>query len=201
MKAPIAFGLLLVASIGAPPASAERLINPEGVGWELAPVVGYRFGGSFDDGSLDEDPDVGSTIDLDDGESFGMLLEFPSGPTTQWQIFYSRQATQIKADATAPVPGTFDVDIEYLHLAGSYVMAGEGRVRPFIGVGFGATRMSPAGDYGDELEPSLLLMGGLKYRINERLGVRLDLRAISTLTDADSAIFCSGGCIATYESD
>ena len=57
-------------------------------------------------------------------------------------------------------------------------------------------RFSPDGaGLDDETKLAFTIGGGLRIPINDRFGVRLDLRAFGTVLDSDSDIFCvsSGG--------
>jgi len=194
VTASLAFALLGAA---ATPAYAQRpLSTAEPVGWEIAPFYGYRFGGGFDD--LDDDDNT--DFDLDNAPAYGVLLEFPSGHNTQWQLLYSRQDTELDLGSSLLAPDALDLTIEYFHLGGTYVMDGD-RDRPYIGFSFGGTRFSPEDDYDDEVEFSIALLAGIKYRLTEHVGFRFDARLLGTLTQSDSEFFCAGGCVARFEGD
>jgi len=172
----------------------------EAVGWELSPFVGYRFEGDIDDPNHNVNPQ-GTTlkVDLNSAPSYGALLEFPSGHHTQWQIFYSRQSTDADIIGGVPANQKIDLDIEYLHFGGTYVMAGSGaHDRPYVGFTFGATRIDPEGPYDDDVEFSMALIGGVKFRLTRYVGVRFDLRAIGTVTGSNQEFFCNGGCVAHW---
>jgi len=185
-------GLLLVPGI----ALAQKPYTSAAVGWEISPFYGYRFGGDFDD--LDEDDNT--DVDLDNSPAWGVLLEFPSGHHTQWQLFYSRQDTELDLGASILAPGAIDLTIEYFHLGGIYVMEGD-RDRPYVGVSFGGTRFSPEGNYDDEVEFSVALLAGVKFQLTEHLGLRLDGRALGNVTQGESQFFCDGGCVARFTGD
>jgi hypothetical protein len=194
MKTSTACGLSLVLLAFCGLAAAEEPpYRSAAVGWEFAPFYGFRFGGDFD--SADEADSV--DFDLDNSPAWGALLEFPSGHHTQWQVFYTRQDTELDTSASLLAPGKLDLTIEYLHLGGIYVMEGE-RDRPYVGVSFGGTRFSPEGDYDDEIEFSVALLAGIKFRMSEHVGVRLDARALGNLTQGESEFFCDGGCVARF---
>lgn len=184
---------ILIALLLSPIAAHAEVASSDPVGWEFAPYYGYRSGGGFNDA----DDAAATDVDIDSAPAYGALLEFPSGPNTQWQIFVSRQSTELDGSMLVP---RIDIDVDYVHFAGTYVVEGD-RVRPYVGFGFGMTRLDPQAPYDDETEFSIAFLTGLKFRMAEHLGLRIDLRALGTLTDADAAVFCSGGCIARYESD
>ena len=69
------------------------------------------------------------------------------------------------------------------------------RVRPFVSGTFGLTRMEPKrADLTTENRLSLSLGAGAKIFFTKNLGLRFDVRGIYTALNADTAIFCSGGC-------
>ncbi len=176
-------------------ANAREVYTGEAVGWEIAPFYGYRFGGSIDD--TDRNSDI--SLDLNNAPAYGLVFDFPSGHHTQWEIFYSRQQTDIDINGGLLARESVDVDIEYLHAGGIYVMDGD-KQRPYVGFTLGATRFSPDGDYDDEVEFSVAFVGGIKFQLARHLGLRLDARALGTVTDSQGEFFCSGGCVAHWKS-
>ena len=198
----ILFAVPALLTLASPSVQAQlsKRGTSEPVGWELAPFAGFRFGGSF---SIATDPEQqvedDRDVDVDNAPAYGLLLEFPSGHQTQWQFMYSHQSTEFDFDSP-DFGGKADIDIDYLHFGGTYVMDGN-KVRPYVGVSLGVSQFRPDGsDFDDETEFSFGFMGGYKIRMTERLGLRLDFRALGTVVDSDSRIFCSGGCIVRWES-
>ena len=190
--------VLAFVSLGAQAQLRERGTS-EAVGWELAPFAGFRFGGDFcvaTDAQLDAQVD--GTVDVDNAAAYGLVLEFPSGHQTQWQIMYSHQSTEFDLQGQDFPDTQADIDIDYLHVGGTFVLDGD-KVRPYVGVGFGVSQFRPDADgFDDETEFSIGFMGGYKIRMTERFGLRLDFRALGTVVDSDSRIFCSGGCIVRW---
>ena len=189
---------LMLVSLGAQAQLSKRGTS-EPVGWELAPFAGYRFGGDFSVVTGAQlAAEVDGTVDVDNAAAYGLVLEFPSGHQTQWQIMYSHQATEFDLQGQGLVDTKADIDIDYLHLGGTFVLDGD-KVRPYVGVGFGVSQFRPDADgFDDETEFSIGFMGGYKIRMTERIGLRLDFRALGTVVDSDSRIFCSGGCIVRW---
>jgi hypothetical protein len=176
-------------------ANAREVYTGEAVGWEIAPFYGYRFGGDIDDS--DSNTDV--SLDLNNAPAYGVVFDFPSGHHTQWEIFYTRQQTSVDINGSLLSRESVDVDIEYLHAGGIYVMDG-GKERPYVGFTLGATRFSPDGDYDNEVDFSVAFVGGVKFQLTRHLGLRLDARALGTLTDSQGEFACSGGCVARWNS-
>ncbi|MCG6932925.1 MAG: hypothetical protein LJE57_04735 [Gallionella sp.] len=156
---------------------------------EVAPFAGHRFGGSF------EDANTLSGFELADANSFGVLLDFDLEPDQQIEIFLSRQDTQLTTSGTFTGNPLFDLSIDYYHIGGLYLLPDDGPMHPFVSGTFGLTRMVPKrADLTTENRLSLSLGGGAKFFFSGNAGVRFDVRAIYTMLNADTSVFCSGGC-------
>lgn len=158
-------------------------------GVELTPFAGFRFGGSFEDNT------TGLDLDVDEGESFGLILGLQATQESDYELFYSFQKTELKGEGVLSGEPLFDLDIHYLHLGGTYLFQGE-RVRPFISGGLGLTYFSPNGPGLDsEIDFSLSLGGGVKIPISKKVGLRLEGRGFLTILPENTDIFCvsSGG--------
>ena len=160
-------------------------------GAELTPFAGFRFGGSFEDNT------TGFDLDVDEGGSFGLILDVLATPETEYELFYSFQKTTLQGEGLFAGEPLFDLDIHYLHIGGTYLFPGE-RVRPFIGAGLGLTYFSPDGPGLDsEINFSLSLGGGVKIPISKRVGLRFEGRGFLTILPDNTDIFCvsSGGAV------
>ncbi|HKQ15248.1 MAG TPA: outer membrane beta-barrel protein [Steroidobacteraceae bacterium] len=160
---------------------AQAADEPKYNNFELTPFVGYLAGGEF------EDPTDGSDRDLDAGTDFGFFADAAADWWRHYEMIYTRQSTKVKG--VEP----FDLDVEYLQFGGtvSYPDAEYTHVIPYIGMTVGAARFSPDGPgLNDETKFAFTLGGGLRIPINERFGVRLDLRAFGTVLSSDSEFFC-----------
>lgn len=165
--------------------------SPSRADWgvEITPFAGFRFGGSFEDNT------TGLDLDVDEGESFGLILDVRATPETEYELFYSVQKTKLQGDGLFGGKPLFDLDIHYLHIGGTYLFPGE-RVNPFIGGGLGLTYFSPDGPGLDsEVYFSLSLGGGAKFPISKRVGLRFEARGFLTVLPDNTDIFCvsSGG--------
>jgi opacity protein-like surface antigen len=156
---------------------------------EIAPFTGHRYGGSF------EDANTLSGFELADATSFGLLLDFDLAPDQQIEVFLSRQDTQLTTAGTFTGNPLFDLTIDYYHVGGLYLLPAEGPMHPFVSGTVGLTRMAPKrADLTTENRLSLSLGGGAKFYFSRNVGLRFDVRAIYTMLNADTAVFCSGGC-------
>jgi hypothetical protein len=156
---------------------------------EIAPFTGHRYGGGF------EDTNTLSGFELADAASFGLLLDFDSEPDKQIEVFLSRQDTQLTTSGTFTGNPLFDLTIDYYHIGGLYLLPADGLMHPFVSGTIGLTRMVPKrSDLTTENRLSLSLGGGAKFFLSKSVGLRLDVRGIYTALNADTAVFCSGGC-------
>ena len=174
--------LILASALVFAVSSAARAV-------EIAPFTGHRYGGSF------EDTNTLSGFEFADATSFGLLLDFDSEPDKQIEVFLSRQDTQLTTAGTFTGNPLFDLTIDYYHIGGLYLLPADGLIHPFVSGTIGLTRMAPKrADLTTENRLSLSLGGGAKFPLSRSLGLRLDVRAIYTMLNADTSVFCSGGC-------
>lgn len=156
---------------------------------EVAPFTGFRYGGDFEDASTLSGFAVG------DSSAHGLLLDFDSEPGKQIEVLLSRQSTQLWAAGPYTGNPLFRLTIDYCHIGGLYMLPDYRRVRPFVSGTFGLTQMAPQrSGLTTEYYPSLSLGAGAKFFPTRNLGLRFDMRAIYTMANADTAIFCNGGC-------
>src|ERR1700752_2877583 len=97
----------LAALLALPAATATAAESPA---FQLALHAGYRAGGSLQDMTPKEEPD------LDDAASFALALEFRAGRNDDRyaQVWYSRQNTDVTDGTTS-----HDVKVEVLHVGGT----------------------------------------------------------------------------------
>ena len=163
---------------------------------EIIPIWGYRLSGEL------QDIDSGTVLDIEDEESFGLILNFDASPGSQYELLYSSQSSNLSAGTTVPTNVLFDLDIEYLHVGGVNLYPINDKMKSFIGAGLGITRFTPkVAGYSSESEFSLNITGGLKHQFTKRLGLRIGLSLFATAVDSSSAIFCggSGGCTVRFK--
>jgi hypothetical protein len=173
---------LLIALALSLPAMAQAV--------EVTPFIGQRYGGSF------ADANTGASFEVADANAFGLVFDFDTEPDKQIEILLSRQNTSLSTnDPLFTGNPLFDLTIDYYHLGGLYMLPDYDKVRPFVSGTFGITRMDPKrADLTTETRMSLSLGAGAKIFFTKNLGLRFDLRGIYTALNADTAIFCSGGC-------
>ena len=155
--------------------------------FEITPFGAYRYGGEF------KETDRNFSIDLDDGESYGLILNARHSPNTQWEILYSRQETGANTTGLGLSDPRLDLNIEYLQAGGTYLWDGD-TVRPFLAATVGVSQVditTPGYDSDSFFSFSLGL--GFQVAPTNRLGLRLEARGFGTLLDSNSDLFCEFG--------
>lgn len=182
MRKSIILGFLLPLVLVTPVAAQEELPR-----FELTPFGAYRFGGEF------EQTDTNSALELDEARSFGLVFDMRVDADRQWEIFYSRQETELDTDGLFSNEPVLDIDVDYLHLGGTYAFDSDVG-RPYIVATIGVSRFDPRpSGFDSETFFSLSFGGGVKLFPSKRLGLRLEGRFFWTLLDDDSEIFCRTG--------
>lgn len=161
---------------------------------EITPMVGYRTSGSF------KDPRTDATLDLDENTSFGLVLNMDYDRNTQWEFTLSRQTTSLQTGTVFSGDPRFDLDVTYATAGGIYIWR-DPSVEPFIGASLGISHMAPDdGRFDSETRVLLSLVGGYKFRLSDRIGLRIEVRGYETLMSSDTGIFCgNGGCAARVD--
>jgi hypothetical protein len=177
-------GFVLLAT--AVPAAAQT--------FEIAPFAGYRFGGSFelvDDG--------GRNVEVKEAAAFGVSLGVGVGADGELEALYSRQETRLAAGGFFTSTSFFDLAVETWQLGGNYLLREEeDRVRPYVGVGLGVTRLIPQPDNQEhETRFSASFAAGVKAYFSRHFGLRLEVRGLVTIVESDSSFFCDSfsGCL------
>ena len=180
----------LLCLILAAPASGDE------TRFEITPFAAYRVSGTFDDADSD------NQLELQESSAWGLVLNGQVETNTEWELLYARQSTDAEPSGLAG-PGLFDIDIDYLHLGGTYLFDGE-RARPFIALTAGATRFEPnLPGFDAHTYFSMSLGAGWKFRLAEQVGLRFEARGFATLMDSNNRLFCEsdggGSCLIVIE--
>jgi hypothetical protein len=152
--------------------------------YEITPMLGYTFGGEF------EDPVDSSDRDIAEDTSWGIIFNLAADQWRHYELLFANQSTSI--EGVTP----FDLDVQYLQFGGTVSSPDAEHVIPYFGITVGAARFSPdLAGLNDETKLAFSVAGGFKIPITERLGVRFDARAYITLLDTEGDFFCasSGG--------
>lgn len=172
--------LLVAASAGQPLLAAAE----EQRGLEITPLVGYRFGGTFELAASD------ASLDIEESSGHGLILNWRESANTQWEILYTRQTSRADSGATPVSAADVDLDLQALQIGGTY--QGDGyRVRPYVAATIGGTRIETDTDSDTFFSGSIGV--GLQLRPADRIGIRVEIRAYGTLTESDTELFCRLG--------
>jgi hypothetical protein len=178
----ISAGLLIIVMSG--PATAQDLAS------EFTVFGAYRFGGEI----TVEDTDSSAVYKADDAPSYGLIWNTRQKHNTQWELYFSRQETQV--ELSDPLVASPEVDIEQytLQLGGTYLWDRSKGVQPYLAMTIGGTHFkAEAGDGDSDTFLSGSLGLGLKIRPGERLGFRLEGRLHGVLVSDNSELFCQTG--------
>jgi hypothetical protein len=187
-RRPAAVPALLLGTLACLAASLPAAAAP--FEFEITPSVGFRFFGEF------EDVTTADSVDLDESAVFSLAFDIEYSPDEAWQLFYSRQSTEV-----SDVNPALDLDVEYLQIGGvaEFPLKGEMFIPYAVGT-IGAARFSPGGSLDDETRFAFTLGGGWKYYFNDHFGLRFEGRGYVTVFDSDASVFCvsdqgSGSCL------
>ena len=177
--------ILLVAS-----AAAAQTAPTAEPAVEVTPFVGFQFGdwftGGFGYNSGLQD------VDIEESESWGLILDFPVNRHAQIELLYSRQEADLRP-LRFPAPTTVsDLDVEYFQIGFLWQWT-PGQVRPFVVGSLGAASFDPERG-GSETRFATTFGGGVKLLVNDHVGFRFEGRLYSTLLEHDDPIFCGGDC-------
>jgi hypothetical protein len=162
---------------------------------EIAPMVGYRFGGDFDIVSIEGD----GRLEVKESAAFGASISVSIAEDGELEALFARQGTRLARDGFFESSPLFDLAVETYHLGGHYLLGGaESQLRPYFGVGLGVTRLVPEpDDLESETRFSASFAGGLKAYLSGHLGLRAEVRWFYTFLDGDNRVFCGSlsGCL------
>lgn len=166
---------------------------------EITPLVGYRFGGSLQGAPGNGNGSESSVeLEVDDAAAFGVQLGYRVGEG-EIELLYARQNTQLQSAALFAGISVFDLALETWQVGGTYLFDDDdARVRPFVAVGLGLTRLLPEpSGLSDETRFSASFGAGVKLFLGRHFGIRLEGRGFFTVLDSDSRRVCDSesGCL------
>jgi len=154
---------------------------------EITPFAGYRIGGDLEDFDF-------AGVDLDDSESYGLVVDIDVGGGFQVELMYGNQDTALTSSRLFEPDTILDLEVEYIHGGVLYQWEPGGDVLPFIVGTIGVTRLIPDGPgYVTEDRFSGSIGGGVKLMISDHIGFRFEGRGFSTVVDDGDDAFCERG--------
>lgn len=160
--------------------------EPDDLGWQLTPFVGYSTEIDFDK-SDESEPASGSQsasvneLHGDAGENWGFFISKEVNDPGMIELLYSHQSTPMSPDQ----PDKLTVDT--LHFAGALTLS-DNVMAPYIGAGIGVTRFDA---YDSEVAPSMSLALGVQPRLTKLLALRAEVRGYGSLVNDDSQFLCN----------
>jgi hypothetical protein len=156
---------------------------------EIAPFVGYRFGGSVGDTYS------AASYGFDAATSAGLTVSVPVGKTTAVAFLFSRQNTGVDV-AGFPEPTRYDLTIDHWMLGAAGEFPGHGgSVHPFIEAYLGVTQIQTRNSYSDSSTYfSAAVGGGVTFDLATHVGVRFGARGYAVFVNSSTAAACGGGC-------
>jgi opacity protein-like surface antigen len=162
--------------------------------YSVTPFTGFRVSDSLEEEITEE------TVDVDETSSFGLILSIRRDRASSYDLYFSRQDTEVSLRSGAASNDPFGIRIDYFHLGGT-VEYEEEMLHPFATGGLGIARISPANEvFGTETKFSFSLGGGVMAPISENVRVRIEARALGITISGDRRILCANGqCEAQFE--
>lgn len=189
MKLPSLANAVLAATavLGSTQASAQSV--------EITPMGGYRFGGSFGLAPTTAD-EASAELEVADAAAFGLHLGVMVSEDGEVEVLYSRQNTRLRAAGFFTSEALFDLALETYQFGGNYFFRdAQERVRPYIGMGLGLTRLIPEpGDLETENRFAASFAAGAKAYLGAHFGLRVEVRGFFTVLESESDIFCGRRC-------
>jgi hypothetical protein len=160
---------------------------------EIAPFIGYRFGGSVGDTFS------AATYGIDGARSEGVVLSVLAGKTTSVAFLFSRQDTGVDV-ASYPSTEHYDMRIDHWMAGAIGEFPGhDGRVHPFMEAFLGATQIQTRdGGSSSSTYFSGALGGGAEFDLAKHLALRLDARVYAIFVSSSGAAACGGGCVLAF---
>ena len=134
-------------------------------------------------------------IDLESSEWLGFALDITLPvPGTQLELLYTRQDTNLLFKPNVGITETLSPIIaEFWHIGGVYSRFAKGKVVPFTSFTLGTTRyIVDTRGVDDSWKFSIALGAGVKAYLNEKLGIRAQIRMPVTFLSTGIGIGTGG---------
>lgn len=151
---------------------------------------GYRYGGSVTDSTTN------STVNLENGSTFGLAVDIGLDQNTQLELFYSQQNTALTSGAFSSLANNIGLTLYNYQVGGTAFIEEVGRGLYAVG-GIGGTTAKPN---RRGLNSETFLSGNLGIGwlvpLGRHVGLRFEARGYGILLNNHSALFCGGttGC-------
>lgn len=157
-----------------------------GAGNEISIVGGYSFGDRFE-------VDYGEAR-IDESGWLDATLSFPVKQVLNIELTYQYQPTTFSIYSFGISESYVDADVHHFLIGGVKTLRSPYPVVPFGGLKFGGVLVSPK-NYDSRMWFEVQLLGGLKYFISERVGIKLQIQLNMPMQGVGASIGCgTGGC-------
>ena len=181
--------VLLVVVGGGPAAVAAQTM-------EVAPFVGYRFGGGFFERITNQ------PVDLDGAPAVGGVVnvEMHDGLWFEGLFTHQEALVDVPGGLLSP-PARWRITVDQWFAGGLQEFGTNPAIRPFATGLLGLTRY--AADTDSELRFAVGAGGGVKLRPTRHVAVRLDGRVFTTFADFDAraGVCTTGRCALAFAAD
>jgi len=163
--------------------------------FEIAVLGGYRFESTL---TFQNAASPYDRVEIDDAPTWGITLGWNHGPSSELEIQYSYarpKATAIAKGSGAPT-GTFDIGINDIQLAWvGNLYRPQDTVRPYFGLGLGATLLDTNQSLGSDTKVSLSISAGVKVYLGGHVGLRAEVHYVPAYlyTTKDGVVWCFYG--------
>ncbi len=160
---------------------------------EVTPLAGYRFGGSLTRVDTVDGVDQGRELEVADPAAWGVQVAPRVSRDSEAELLYARQDTRLQTSDLFTGQPLFGLALESWQFGGNYLFGEEKeRVRPYIGLGRGLTRLLPKAEgLQDETRVSASFAGGVKLWLARNVGLRFEARGFLTVLASDRQTFCT----------
>ncbi len=179
--------IAFIAAAAGAAAASDAQTKPEASAslFEIAGFGALAVGGHFRDYAASAGSS--SSVSLADHGAFALTADLRADLGSQYELFYSREATDIGGGVNFP---RTRLTIEYLHIGGTLLIDEEPKFQPYAVGGLGITRFTPGEQGSTDTRFSAALGLGLRWPVSPHFAVRLEARGLLTLVNPDAAVFC-----------
>lgn len=135
-------------------------------------------------------------------DAYALLLNINDGYNKRGALLqYELLAAQLDSDISlsGDVNGEYQLRSRYFHFGGTYEFS-DADFRPYVAASLGMTHLKAEGNDSNN-DWSMGFGAGIKWYPLQWLGMRLDARGFGTFYNEETAIICSGGCVAGMDGD
>jgi Outer membrane protein beta-barrel domain len=188
---------LLVLFVGLPAKFASTQSTPSASNESSVTLYGGgRFGGSVTDSTTN------SSVDLKNGSSFGLAVDFGLDRSRQVELFYSHQDTALTSGAFSLKSANLGLTLHNYHIGGTAFIDEIGSGVYVMG-GVGGTTATPK---GSGLNSGTFFSGNLgvgwMLPLAKHVGFRFEARGYGIALNGSGSLFCggaAGGCTVTVK--